>query len=106
LWLEMILFVKQLKLLHDYSPSYLRSVTLSNEIELVEDLREDLFSSDVGSCLKESCCVLTRRQPLVGLLLAPKKSTPSNSDRSEVEQSKWVAPLLQLSSKSGFSLLW
>ena len=92
-----------------YSPSYVRSVTLSNEIVVSEeDLLEGAsFSSEVDSCFKESCCVLTRRQLLVSLLLPSKKSHPSIADRSEqsMEQSKWVAPLRQLSSKPGLLLL-
>ncbi len=65
----------------------------------------ELLSSEDDSCLKESCCVLTVRQLLVSLLLASKKSPPSNADRWEIDKSKWVAPLRQLSSKSGLHIL-
>ena len=81
----------------EYSPSYVRNVTLSNEIfELVEDLRSpeealigSFFSSEDDSLLKESCCVFTRRQLLV-LRLPSRLSRPLIADRSEqsIEQSK------------------
>ncbi len=82
----------------EYSPSYVRNVTLSNEIfELVEDLRspEDalligsFFRSEDDNLLKESCCVFTRRQLLV-LPLPSRLSRPLIADRSEqsIEQSK------------------
>ena len=86
----------------EYSPSYVRNVTLSNEIfELVEDLVEDLsslkealligsfFSSEDDSLLKESCCVFARRQ-LLALPLPSRLSRPLIADRSEqsIEQSK------------------